>query len=76
MEDYLKDMEFSIICKDGEAAVRLKGSIVELSALIAMIAVNDRNVKEIIKLAVIGLNAKVSIDELDEANDTDKTANH
>lgn len=64
-EDLLKDMEFSIICKDGEAAVRLKGSIVELSALIAMIAVNDRNVKEIIMLAAMVLKDKET-DELYE----------
>lgn len=65
MEDYLKDMEFSIICKDGEAAVRLKGSIVALSALIAMIAVNNRNVKEIIMLAAMVLKDKET-DELYE----------
>lgn len=58
MEDYLKDMEFSIICKDGEAAVRLKGSIVALSAWIAMIAVNNRKVKEIIMLAAMVLKDK------------------
>lgn len=58
MEADLKDMQFSIICKDGDVSVKLAGSAIGLAALIAAIAVNDKNVKKIIKLAVIGLNAK------------------
>lgn len=58
MEADLKDMQFSIICKNGDANIKIKGSTIELAALIATIAVNDSNVKNIIKLAVVGLNAK------------------
>ena len=58
MDEDLKEMEFSIICKDGDTTVRLNGSIIKIAALIAAIAVNDNDVKKIIKLAVIGLNAK------------------
>lgn len=56
--DLLKDMQFSIIVKDGEVEVKIKGSTIELAALIATIALDDNDVKNIIKLAVIGLNAK------------------
>ena len=58
MDEDLKEMEFSIICKDGDVTVSLNGSIIKIAALIAAIAVNDNDVKKIIKLAVIGLNAK------------------
>lgn len=58
MEADLKDMQFSIICKNGDANIKIKGSTIELAALIATIVVNDSNVKNIIKLAVVGLNAK------------------
>ena len=58
MEADLKDMQFSIICKNGDANIKIKGSTIELAALIATIAVNDSNVKNIIRLAVVGLNAK------------------
>jgi hypothetical protein len=58
MDEDLKEMEFSIICKDGDTTVKLAGSVMGLAALIAAIAVNDNDVKKIIKLAVIGLNAK------------------
>lgn len=58
MEADLKDMQFSIICKDADASVKIEGSTFALAALLATVAVNDNNVKKIIKLAVIGLNAK------------------
>lgn len=56
--DLLKDMQFSIIVKDGETEVQIKGSTIELAALVATIALSDNDVKKIIALAVIGLNAK------------------
>lgn len=56
--DLLKDMQFSIIVKDGEVEVIINGSTIELAALIATIALDDNDVKNIIKLAVIGLHAK------------------
>ena len=68
MDANLKDMQFSIICKDGDANVKIKGSAIELAALIATIALNDNNVKKIIKLAVIGLNAKETC-KLDDARE-------
>jgi hypothetical protein len=58
MDEDLKEMEFSIICKDGDVTVRLNGSIIKIAALIATTAVSSRDVEKIIKLAVIGLNAK------------------
>jgi hypothetical protein len=73
MDEDLKNMQFSIICKDGGATVKLAGSAMGLAALIATIAVNDNNVKKIIKLAVIGLNAKETC-KLGETRE--HTANH
>lgn len=73
MEDCLKEMEFSIICKDGDANIKIEGSTFALAALLATVAVNDNNVKKIIKLAVIGLNAKETC-ELGETRE--HTANH
>lgn len=73
MEEDLKDMQFSIICKDGDATVKLAGSVMGLATLIATIALDDDDVEKIIKLAVIGLNAKETC-KLGETRE--HTANH
>lgn len=63
-EDLLKGMYFSIICKDCDVEVKINGSTFELAALIATIAMRNRDVKEIIELAAMSLNAKEVFDEL------------
>lgn len=46
MDANLKDMQFSIICKDGDANVKIKGSAIELAALIATIALSDQHLTQ------------------------------
>ena len=74
MDEDLKEMEFSIICKDGDTTVRLNGSIIKLAALIATTAVSSRDVEKIIKLAVTGLLAKEIDDK--QGKPREHTANH
>lgn len=74
MDEDLKEMEFSIICKDGDAAVRLNGSIIKIAALIATIAMESSNVEKIIKLAVMGLIAKGKANK--QGKPREHTANH
>jgi hypothetical protein len=58
-------MKFSIICKDGDMAVRLNGSTFELASLITEVMLRNNNVKNIIMLSVVALKAEET-GELDE----------
>lgn len=69
MEEELKDMKFSIICKEDGVETELNGSIFGLSALIATIAQRNDDIAHIIKLAVICLMEEGKANELDEARE-------
>ena len=65
MDEDLKEMEFSIICKDGDLTVRLNGSTFGLASLITEVMLRNNNVKNIIMLSVVALKAEET-GELDE----------